>query len=320
MTRYLDTVPQPWTRADIETAIFRSFTDAKKSIEEVPGARLWQALEDLDDTVWIFQASTTDLLDEICIFGDRSKNSTFWHKTNNREAEQHTLAVKRKLFYCTSSLMALVEHARNFERTRPTNGYTERLRQVFSTPGLHDFLQDLRNYNTHWRIAQANWTITHNFKPHTREARFTVTKAELLAWNGWKSKAAAYINQAADAIDIYELFSQYRRHVQAFYAWHRGAVIDQHADILQPYFEYKRLYEGLMNKYNWNLLISHVPKTLNPFQYLGQYLPKHQVERLLAHEHRSEVQVDALIKMLDMEEFCDEALREKVRALFLPSK
>lgn len=318
MTRYLDTIPHPWSRDIIETAIFASFSDAREAIEETSGGKLWRALQELEDTIWIFNASTTELLDEICLFGDRSKNPTFWYQPNVNEAEGHTRAVKKKLFHCTSSLMALVDHARNFQRTTPIGEYTDRLKAIFSSPGLHDFLQCLRNYNTHWRIAQANWVIQHDFKSHSREARFTVTKLELLAWDGWTTNAREYIDSASDTIDIYDLFSEYRKHVQGFYAWHKGAILDMHAQILQPYFEYKRLYEGLQKKYSWNSMISHAPKTLNPFQYLDQYLPKHQIERLLAYEHRSKAQVDALIRMLGMEEFCDEALHEKLIALFRP--
>ncbi len=316
MTRYLETLQHPWTRAAIETAIVKDFSDARDAIEGTPGGKLWRSLHDLQGTVWILEASTTELLDEICLFGERSKDPTFWHQINTSEAETHTRAVKRKLFNCTSSLMALVDHARNFQILTPIYGYSDRVKTVFSPPGLHDFLQCLRNYNTHWRIAQAHWTIQHDFRAHNRLARFTVTKSELLRWEGWTAKAQEYISAAPDAVDIYDVFSGYRKHVQSFYAWHKGAVLDAYAATLRPYLEYKRLYEGLQKKYKWNLVISQAPKSLNPYQYIGQYLPKHQFERLLAYEHRSEAQVDALIQMLDMEEFCDDALRHKILALF----
>lgn len=319
MTRYLDTFPHPWSRDIIEAAIFKNSSDTKETIEETLGGKLWRTLQYLEDTLWIFNTSTTELLDEICLFGDRSKNPTFWHLANADEAEGHTRAVKRKIFHCTSALMALVDHARNFQDTTPVDDYPDRLKVMFPSSGLHDFLQGLRNYNTHWRIAQANWIIEHDFKSKAREARFIVTKVELLAWKKWTSKAREYIESAPDTIDIYNIFSEYRKHVQNFYAWHKGAVLDMHAQILQPYFEYKRLYEGLQKKYNWKLIIFHAPKTLNPYQYLDRYLPRHQIERLLAHEHRSEEQVDALIKMLDMEDFCDEALYAKLMELFRPS-
>jgi hypothetical protein len=319
MTRYLDTVPHPWSRDIIEAAIFANFSDARESIEETSGGKLWRAVRDLEDTIWIFHTSTTELLDEISLFGDRSKNRTFWHQANVNEAESHSRAVKRKLFHCTSSLMALVDHARKFQGATPVGEYSDRLKAAFSSPRLHDFLQCLRNYNTHWRIAQANWVIHHDFNSHSRAARFTVAKPELLAWDGWTAKAKEFIESAPDKIDIYDLFFEYRKHVQSFYAWHKGAVLEKYAKVLQPYFEYKRIYEGIQKERRWNLIISHAQKTLNPFQYLDQYLPRHQIERLLAYEHRSHEQVDALIRMLDMEEFCDEALRAKVLAFFRPA-
>lgn len=294
----------------------KNFQDAKGAIEDTDGGRLWRSLDDLQGTVLIFEASTTELLDEICLFGDRSKNLSFWHEAIHSEAELHTRAVKRKLFNCTSALMALVDHARNFQGLTPVTGYADRLKIAFPAAGLHEFLQCLRNYNTHWRIAQANWVIRHDSKPAARAAQFIVTKAELLRWDGWNAKAKGYIASAPDDVDIYDVFYQYREHVQAFYAWHRGAVFDEYAPVLRSFLEYKRLYEGLLKKYEWNVVISHLPAMLNPYQYLERYLPRQQFERLLAYEHRSEAQVDALIQMLGMEDFCDAQLRQKVLSLF----
>ena len=39
MSRYLDTIPHPWTREVINTAIFKSFTDAREAIEETLGGK-----------------------------------------------------------------------------------------------------------------------------------------------------------------------------------------------------------------------------------------------------------------------------------------
>lgn len=209
MTRYLDFVPHPWSRETIEAAIFKNFLDAKNAIEDTPGGKLWRSLRDLEDAVWILEVSTIELLDEICLFADRSKNPKFWHEVNAREAKYHTLAVKRKLFNCTSSLMALVDHARNFQSATPVSGYYERIKAIFSPSGLHDFLQCLRNYNTHWRVAQAHWSIRHDLRLNLRVARFAVAKSELLLWNGWTKKAKEYISGVEDFVDIYDVFSTY---------------------------------------------------------------------------------------------------------------
>jgi hypothetical protein len=174
----------------------------------------------------------------------------------------------------------------------------------------------LRNYNTHWRIAQANWTISHGLEKDSRSVRFIVTKDELLAWSGWNAEARKYISHCTQSVDIYELFSSYREHVQSFYAWHRGAVLAEYNEVLCPYLKYKRLYEGISTKINWNMIISHLPLTLNPLQYLSQYLPPNAVEHVLSLPHRSKEQADAAIRLADMEDFCDDTLREKVYLLF----
>ncbi|MGY0194599.1 hypothetical protein ACWA7J_05925 [Leptothrix sp. BB-4] len=316
MTRYLDTIPHPWTPDVIQTAIFKDFSDARAAIEETEGGQLWRSLQELDESVYVLETNISDLLDEISLFSDRSKNPAFWHQGDGSEAERHTLEVKRKMANSTAALMALVEHARNFTRVSPVPDYTEELKRHFVPPGLHDFLQCLRNYNTHWRIAQANWTISYGQGKNSRTARFHMAKTELLSWDGWTAKAKDYISGIDKSLDLYEVFSTYRSHVQKFYAWHRGAVLRQYNDKLRPCLVYKRLFQGISKKFNWNLLISHAPKGLNPLQYLSQYLPPHAIERVLALPHQSKEQVDAIIRLLDMDEFCDDALRIKVYGLF----
>ena len=316
MTRYLDTVPHPWSCAVIEAAIFKNFTDAREAIEDTEGGLLWRSLQALDDSVYALQTNISDLLDEISLFADRSKNPVFWYQGAGDEAERHTREVKRKLANCTAALMALVDHARNFTRVSPVPRYLEELRNHFVLAGLHDFLKCLRNYNTHWRIAQPHWVIDHNLEANSRQARFLVPKAELLAWDGWNAAAKVYIDGVREAVDLHEVFSTYRLQAQKFYAWHRGAVLREYHVKLRPYFAYSRFYRGVSKRGHWNMVISHVPKSLNPFQYLSKYLPSHAVERVLALPHQSRQQVDEVIRLLDMEEFCDPGLRDKLYGLF----
>ncbi|MDR8371154.1 hypothetical protein NM213_14790 [Pseudomonas lactis] len=314
MARYLDSIAHPWSRLDIQTAITRNFTDARESIESTEGGKLWRSLKQLDDTLWIFQTNTTELLEEICIFGERSKNKNFWNQITS--TDPHTRMVKKKLFHVTSSLMTLVDHARNFQKKIPVDNYDIKRQQTFSTLGLHNFLQDLRNFSTHWRIAEANWSINYDFQKHTREVNFTITKFELMEYKNWKKEAFDYIFQPPTDIDIYKVVHEYSEQVNAFYSWHKGAVIDTYSSELRQHFEYQRLHDGLKRYLNWNITLSHLPKDLNPYQYLDQYLTTYQIELLLTYEHRSNSQIDALVHMLGMDEFCDAQLRNKMGKLF----
>ena len=150
--------------------------------------------------------------------------------------------------------MTLVDHARIFERSYPVQGYAEKLSEEFSTPNLHAFLQDLRNFNSHWRIAEACWEIGTNLQTKSRIARFLVSKEDLLAWSGWKADARQFIRKADDKLDIYNLFETYRKHVTNFYEWHKGRVVEQYSEMIGEYLVYKRQYEGISKKYEWKAM------------------------------------------------------------------
>ncbi|AZR28575.1 hypothetical protein [Xanthomonas vasicola] len=316
----LEKEPQPWSRELIEKAYFEDFTRAPEVIDETAGGQFWLSLNDLQDTIWIFQQSATELFDEISVFADRSRDLAFWQQVNSIQADSHTKAVKKCIFNCTASLMALVDHARSFQEKYPIDGYSDKAREVFPSDGLHSFLQKFRNYNTHWRVAEANWSISHNFENRAREVQFVITKKELLRWNGWNASAKEYIAKSSDPVDVRHIFSEYRKCVHRFYSWHWGEVLSRYAETYQPYLYYKRVLGGIRKKLLWNMLLTRAPRDANPYAYIGKYLPKEQIEKLLALQSRSEAQADALIEMLDMQEFCSPELKAKAISIFQGSQ
>ncbi|ERK18201.1 hypothetical protein L579_1523 [Pantoea sp. AS-PWVM4] len=316
MTGYLDTVAHPWTRQHIQTAIMYDFRTVQRSIDQTEGGQLWRGIKELEDAVWVFSKSTAELLDEISIFGERSKDIDFWSRTNEKNAEEYVREVKRKLYYCTSSLMTVVDIARAFNKKWPLDDFIEQRDKSFSTPGLHDFLQKLRNFSSHWRMAQANWIIKSDSKNGIRIASFVISKDELLEWRDWGSKARKFIEEAEDNIDIRDIFTHYKKQLQQYYSWHKGALLDKYSSILRPFFEYSKIHKGLQQMMMWNMILSSFKSEMNPYQYLARYLSSNQIELILSYEHRSQQQVDALIRMLDMEDFCGAQLRAKAMHVF----
>jgi len=312
----LEDEPQPWSRETIEKAYFNSFARTREVVEETEGGRLWRSLSDLQDTLWIFQQSVTELLDEISIFSDRSTGSAFWDEVNSDLAESHKRAVKRCIFSCTSSLMALVDHARKFNKTYPVEGFAAKILERFPSTGPHAFLHRLRNYNLHWRVAEANWNISVDFVRGVREARFVMPKRELLSWDGWNADSRCYIESSPDPIDVRKVFFDYREAVHKFYSWHWGEVLSQHSETCRPYFEYKRIITGIRKRILWNSLLTNPSENFCTYSHLARHLPKQQVERLLALDGQSEAQVDALIEILELQEFFDASLRVKALAFF----
>lgn len=312
MIGYLDNIPHPWSRSQIMAAMSHSFMEVQPSIDRTPGGRIWIDLKGLDDTVWIFCTSISELIDEICIFGERSKDPEFWSESNEKTAEHYTREVKRKLYYCTSSLMTLVDIARNFDKRHKIDGTSVKIAEVFNTPGLHNFLQDLRNFNTHWRVAEANWSISYDREKGIRAAHFQISKDDLLAWNNWTSNSKKYIQGLEKSVDLYKVLTAYKKQAQAYYAWHKGTVIDQNSEALQQYFEYKKIHEGLRQYQKWNMILTHVKAGTNPYQYLARFLSRSQIETVLSYPKHSEAQVDALIRAVDTYQICDKNLKRKL--------
>lgn len=314
MLGYLDDIPHPWTKDHIAQAAL-DFKTVEASIDRTEGGKIWNDLKELDDTAWILTTSIAELIDEISKFGERSKSIAFWSKSNEKNAEQYVREVKRKLYYCTSAVMTLVDIARNFEKRWSVDDSLNKRKEFFCTPGLHDFLQGLRNFSTHWRIAEANWLITTDDNG-TRNVHFTIGRAELLAWSGWNQYAKKYLADTSEYIDIQKVFTLYSEHVHQFYDWHKGAAIVQYADALQQYLNYRKMYEQHMQYMKWNMILSHLPRNINPYKHLHNYLTTSQLELVLSHPHRSEEQINEIIKHIDLHGVCDNNLKSKVMKVF----
>jgi len=106
--------------------------------------------------------------------------------------------------------MTVVDISRSFNKKWPIDNLDEKRNEIFSTPGLHDFLQKLRNFSSHWRIAKPNWIIMHDSKTGARIASFVISKDELLKWGDWGSKARLYIEKTDQNIDIHKIITQYK--------------------------------------------------------------------------------------------------------------
>ncbi|MFY9963341.1 hypothetical protein [Pseudomonas sp.] len=312
MRGYLDTIPHPWTLNHIQNAMLSNFQEVAPAIDRTEGGKLWHDLKDLDDAIWILTTSIAELQDEISVFGERSKDGEFWSKTNEKDADRYVREVKRRLYYCTSAVMTLVDIARNFSKKWPVDGLAEKRAEIFSVAGLHEFLQRLRNYNSHWRIAKADWRIDYDFTVHTRTVKFLCAKEDLLKWDDWTVPSKIYIENCGENVDIYKAFSQYKNQVQQYYSWKKGMVLDRYSSILQPFFKYKRMHEGLQQARNWNSLLSSASSSSNPYQFIVQNFDRTQIETLLSYERNSEQQIEALIRTINMADFFDENLRNKI--------
>jgi len=311
----LTKVREPWSFEDIKKAYWSNFSETKEIIEDTEGGRLWRALLSLNESVWVLDSCTSDLLDEVSDFAHQTTKSGFWNELNRSQQELFSRKVNKYLFCAASAAMALVDHARKFDEKYPCPDFKREVTKRFGNSGMHEFVKDLRNYVAHWRITKANWNVAIDYVQKSQKAVFILKRQELLEWGQWKPSAKKYIESSGDKIDIYNLIREYNDIAEQLYRWHKAKILATWTETLSPYFRYKKSLNQIQNRWSWNLVISHIPEGKDPYEYLGRYLTDDQMEEVFSFEYKSVEQIDRLIELLDTHGSCDEELRATIHRI-----
>lgn len=310
MRTSLKSIKEPWSLVDIRDAYFCDFRETEEIIEATEGGRLWNELKSLNESVWLLDSCTSDLLDEVADFAHQMTKDGFWNRLNQPYREISERRVKKFIFCTSSAAMALVAHARNFNDNFPCPDFDKERAERFGDSGIHEFVQKLRNYISHWRMAEANWEITWTDK--SRDVKFILKSDELLGWDGWSVFAKKFIESSGEKIDVYVLFNKYNDIASKLYQWHKTKTLAAWHVTLSSYFQYKKWLNQVRDRTSWNLIISHIPKGKDPYEYLGKYLTDEQTEEVFSCEYKTTEQVERLIEILDLHGACDEELRGKI--------
>lgn len=313
MPRSIKHIDEPWSFEEIRDSCFANSAETGRLIKGTKGGMLWTKLSALHDCLKILNSCTNDLLDTINEFSHATAKPGFWNMNNRIEQERYTNEVRRHMFCTACAAMALVDHSRGFSKVFPIKDLEQKRNEYFGNAGWHSFIQGLRNYVVHIKIAEANWRISwREDVDRTRDVKFIFCADDLFEYGNWKPEAKQFIDQSEDGIDIYRLFSGYLECASNYYGWHRARVIDNYSADLETYFVYARHLNRVMEKTKWNLIISYLKEGVDIFQHLDEYLTHQQIEDILGYKYGSRQQVDRLIETLDVYKVCDHELRESI--------
>jgi hypothetical protein len=310
MKMLLSEVCEPWSFDDIKESYFKNFFETESIIDKTEGGQLWKEIINLNESVYVLDSCTSDLLDVINDFAHQTTKNGFWNRLNRPQEELYTRKVKKYIFCTTSAAMALVDHSRNFNKKYPCMDFKKKREEGFGDSGIHDFIQNLRNYFSHWRMAEANWEIS--FSENYRDVKFILKRNELLYWDGWSVQAKKYIESIGEKIDVYELFKKYNDITSKLYEWHKYHILATRSEILNIYFKYKKYLNQIKEQTSWNLILSYIPTGKDPYEYLSEYLTNDQIEEIFSFGYKTTEQVDRLIELLDLHSACDTKLRAKI--------
>ena len=111
------------------------------------------------------------------------------------------------------------------------------------------FLVDLRNYSLHYAIPvtsmTTNWSGGGQGGTTAVWNTITVDRAELLKWDGWRSKGRRYIaSHTSDNVDVMTPIATYSTRVREFFGWFWQQIEDSdRINILE--YRYKTMEFGL---------------------------------------------------------------------------
>ncbi len=311
MLKSIEHIDEPWSYEDINSSYFADHAKTEQLIKATEGGVLWSKLSALHDCLEILNSCTNDVLDTISQFSHATTKLGFWNLINRVEQERYVHQLKKHVFCTVSAVMALVDHARRFSKKYPVEGLEQKRKECFGNAGLHSFLQGLRNYMLHVKVAKANWLISWGSE-QTKEVKFLFHTNDLLEFKKWKKEAKQFITHNKDGIDVYQVFQNYLESANNYYNWHKAKVIADYSAIIERYFVYERHLNKIEQKTNWNATISHLKEGLDIFQYIDEYLTPQQIEDVLSYENGSQQQVDRLIEIIDVYKACDDKLRKKI--------
>lgn len=313
--KLLDKNKSTWTVDEIRTAYFRNFSETEIIIKGTEGAILWQRHEELLDCVAILEACYNDVLNSINSFSHETTKVDFWYPANKPKLEQKQLDVRKAIFSASAATMALVDHFRRFSKKYPIANSNEMRSEVFGNSGIHEFIQGLRNYILHVKIAEANWVISRDFKNKTRDVNFYFYIDDLKTFKDWKPAAKVFLEQNGDKVNVYNTFSTYLECVKKYYTWHKNSLLIEYHEPIQRYLSNEYLMNGIKSDIRWNFIIANLKTRHELLAMLAKYISEEQLKLVHACEVGSPQQLSMILAVTDTFGSFTDQLKEKFTKL-----
>src|ERR1035441_17498 len=133
------------------------FEELQKKITGHPGKPVFDALKAYDMSKFILDGNSSQLRQLICLLEDTKDPAQIGALDQRPRLQWLFNDVNRHLHNFLTSITTLVDHTRNlmredFIKSEHREEYQNRVNGVFASDPLTQFLQDLRNYITHYAI------------------------------------------------------------------------------------------------------------------------------------------------------------------------
>jgi hypothetical protein len=205
----------------------------EKKVVASDGSRLRAQLAAVARTYRVFLGNDRELQRYLAAHRELEAALRLWDTRNRDSFERFLDEVDRLLHNYLASVAALRDHTRRLWQKYPPadealrSAYTARVTTTFAASPGCAFIQDLRNFSLHRRLALARGRLS--FSPQAGlDAAVILVRQDLESWDGWKAPAREYLNAAPDEIDLAEVVSSYSSAVVEFNDWFGQAFVGGH--------------------------------------------------------------------------------------------
>ena len=160
---------------------------------------------------------------------------------NNKATEEHTELLR--LFHnYLMSVMSLVDHTRKlmrktYEDTELKCNYDSQVNMLFFECPMCKFVQDLRNYITHYGLPQS---VLYLSVSDTPKSSLILRVEKLKAWKKWNKLSKQFLNEQYEDISVLTLIDNHSQKILDHHAWLNYSLEEYHQNDLIEFKELRR--------------------------------------------------------------------------------
>jgi hypothetical protein len=216
----------------------RKLVEMERELKAMAGSAVLIELNDLDSSVRVFVDNYPEL-NAFVVNVQTDPGNAFLglDQARKRQAEDVFAETHRLVHNFLASSFSLVDHTR-CTRDRITPGlvdvYKAEAARRFSSDGIAQFWQGLRNYQTHYRPPQLS--IVGRGLPPNSTLSLVMKRKDLRGWKNWPPVARTWLRETDDDIVLIDIATDYFHKVRDFQLWFGDQMRrERHSDLAAFY-------------------------------------------------------------------------------------
>lgn len=309
--------PLPWSDAILVAAVWKNSSQAQEWVDEHPGKVFADRLDSLKAVLGIFEETAEQFSECLMCFHTETQKGHLFRRNRRSDLKAFEQNFQKLIYVFASSAMTLVDQARALSQKVSLPGYEEHVQKTFATDTRHRFIQELRVDLIHVTLHRPGWQLTSG-RNEESVSKFMLWPKQLTRLSEYNAQARQFVDEHLEGIDLGCLIEDYSEQVREFHKWLRQTAEGVVGDMMADYRRCANRIAAVSSRCFWNLIFQQVVVAgkRDPYAYLDQYLTEEELAEVNALPHRSPIQIDRIIQLVDEHKACDDELRQIIYEAF----